>query len=468
MNELCPLAAAIEAGNVPLPPFIGKLIQNAPESLADHRAGQIAVTLRAMRHAGEPVNFAIIGERHLPLLTFIGTELSNAALPLEEAEFYAEKCWQAFQVRRAQSIFGEAHASIIAAPEQTSSIISTARAALDDVTSDTDSLAERLKGRIYSAQVKPIEPKPRFFLAGVQISTAGNLTTVSAQAKAGKSAAIAAMIGSTFAASDADCLGFTSENPNGHAEVHIDTEQTPFDHWEGNQRTIRRAKVDAAPPWLRSYCLTGFSAADVRRSIHILTEQAAKKFGGVHSVFVDGIADAMHDVNDPAETSSLITELHKLAIEFDCPVLNIVHLNPGSDFKTRGHLGSQLERKSETNLRLEKDDTGATVIWADKNRRAPIPKHTAPRFAWSDEAGMHVSIASNGSIKENAKLDEWREQCREAFSIAKKAALTWTDLVESLLKVPGVKSKRTAERIHTDAKREGIIIKNIIGQWELA
>jgi hypothetical protein len=119
-------------------------------------------------------------------------------------------------------------------------------------------------------------------------------------------------------------------------------------------------------------------------------------------------------------------------------------------------------------LRLEKDDSGATVIWADKNRRAPIPKNTAPRFAWNDEAGMHVSIDSIGSIKENAKMEEWREQCREAFNIAKKSALTWTDLVESILKVPGVKSKRTAERIHTDAKREGIIRKNIIGQWELA
>jgi len=112
------------------------------------------------------------------------------------------------------------------------------------------------------------------------------------------------MIGSTFAASDADCLGFTSENPNGFAVVHLDTEQTPFDHWEGNQRTNRRAKVDAAPEWLRSYCLTGFSAADVRLAIRILTAQSAKKFGGVHSVFVDGIADAVHDVNDPAETSS--------------------------------------------------------------------------------------------------------------------------------------------------------------------
>jgi hypothetical protein len=336
----------------------------------------------------------------------------------------------------------------------------------NDVEQPKPSLIERLEARIYSAQVKPVEPMPRFFLAGVQVSTAGNLTTVSAQAKAGKSAAIGAMIGSTYAASDADCLGFTSENLNGFAVVHLDTEQAPFDHWEGNQRTNRRAKVDTAPAWLRSYCLTGFSAADVRLAIRILTAQAAKQFGGVHSVFVDGIADAVHDVNDPAETSSLITELHKLAIEFDCPVLNIVHLNPGSDFKTRGHLGSQLERKSETNLRLEKDDSGATVIWADKNRRAPIPKNTAPRFAWNDEAGMHVTVASQRSSKDEAEKQAMQIEAEAVFSAAKNAVISYGQFITFLEREVHA-SKSTAKRRFGQMLRTKIIRKELTGFYTL-
>lgn len=329
-------------------------------------------------------------------------------------------------------------------------------------------LLDRLAARIYSPQVKPDEPVARLFLAGVPITTPGNLTTVSAPAKAGKSAAIGAMISSTFASIEADCLGFKSQNPDGFAVVHLDTEQCLFDHWQSIQRMMKRALVESAPPWLRSFCITGFCAADVRAAIRLAMEQSAKQFGGIHSVFVDGIADAAQDVNDPAESNGLIAELHDLAIKFDCPIVNIIHINPGSDFKTRGHLGSQLERKSETNLRLEKDDNGVTVIWADKNRRAPIPKAAAPRFAWSEEAKMHVSTSSIGSIKQAANLAELRDQCREAFSLAHRPALSWTDLVQTLRKVPGVKSQRTAERIHTDAKQEGIIVKNIIGQWELS
>jgi hypothetical protein len=295
-------------------------------------------------------------------------------------------------------------------------------------------LIERLAARIYSPQSKPAEPTPRYWLSDTPICTPGNLTTISAQAKAGKSAAINAMIASTFAKSN--CLGFVSKNPDGLAVVHLDTEQCPFDHWEGIQRSIRRAKANAAPRWLRSFCLTGFSTADVRASIRILTEQAAKKFGGVHSVFIDGVADAAPDVNDPAETGSLITELHGLAIEFDCPILNVIHVNPGSDFKTRGHLGSQLERKSETNLRLEKDDDGVTVMWADKNRRAPIPKKSAPCFAWSDEAGMHVSVENPSGAKSKARSEakhaDELQAARNIFAEKKKTTLTHKEFVGQL------------------------------------
>ena len=220
------------------------------------------------------------------------------------------------------------------------------RIALDELQSiaaetevDSLDLIDRLAARIYSPQTKPDEPKPRFWVANKLICTPGNLTAISAAPKAGKSAAIGAMIASTFAGSGADCLGFVSENPDGFALVHLDTEQCRFDHWEGIQRAVRRAKMDAAPSWLRSYCLTGFTAADVRAAIPILIKQAAKQFGGIHSVFIDGIADVVPDVNDAEETSSLITDLHKWAIEFDCPILNIIHVNPGSDSKTRGHLG---------------------------------------------------------------------------------------------------------------------------------
>ena len=334
-----------------------------------------------------------------------------------------------------------------------------------DVLGVTPDLIQRLAQRIYSLKSKPPKPVSRFWVANVQICTPGNLTTISAQAKAGKSAAIGAMIASTFAGSGTDCLGFVAENPDGFAVVHIDTEQCLFDHWEGIQRAIRRAKVASAPSWLRSHCLTGFSAADVRIAIRVLISQAAKQCGGIHSVFIDGIADAVPDVNDAEATSSLITELHELAIEFDCPILNIIHVNPGSDFKTRGHLGSQLERKSETNLRLKHDD-GISVIFADKNRRAPIPEKSGPCFTWGNEAAMHVSVENPAETKAEAKSDAKRSamqtDAQKVFADGKKSELRHKQLVELVATAFKLKPQGARRRVETWLDSQ-IVSKNDAG-----
>lgn len=340
------------------------------------------------------------------------------------------------------------------------------QSAFADVFGTMGDLSERLAARIYSPESKPKEPTPRFSLAEIPICTPGNLTTISAQAKAGKTAAIGAMNASTFSKADADCLGFTSKNPHGYAVIKIDTEQSESDHWDGIQRIIQRAQVDAAPPWLLSYCLTGFSAADVRAAVPCLLEQAKKQFKGIHSVFVDGTADAANDVNDPAESNGLVRELHALAIQFDCPIINVMHVNPSSDFKTRGHLGSQLERKSETNLRLEKDESGATVIWADKNRRAPITKATAPRFMWSDDAGMHVTIGSQRSAKDDAEKQAMQIEAEAVFTAANKEVISYCQFI-NLLQSEVHASKSTAKRRLAQMISTRILRKELTGFYAL-
>ena len=146
-HEHSVLATAIEAGNVPLPPYISKLIQNAPESFDDPRAGQIAATVRAMRRDGEPIVFKAVGEKHLPMLTFICTKLSGVVLLLESAEYHAEKCWEVYQVRRLKTICEETVQSLNSSPKQSKIILAAHHVALDAINSEANSLDERLAAR---------------------------------------------------------------------------------------------------------------------------------------------------------------------------------------------------------------------------------------------------------------------------------------------------------------------------------
>ena len=294
-------------------------------------------------------------------------------------------------------------------------------------------LLTRLNSRRFNHAVVPVEPTPRFFINGRSVCTPGNLTNVIAQAKAGKTAvisgAIAAVMCAEYGHTDRDTLGITATAPGSKRLIHFDTEQSIFDHDQLVRRAMRRAGVEIPPVWLDSYGCAGFSAAELLQSLR-LTMKAAQSNGGVFAVIIDGTADLVVDVNEAAECNAFVAELHALAIEHDCPIINVVHENPTQDNgKMRGHLGSQLERKAESNLRLRKSDE-ITVIFSEKMRKAPILEKDGPRFRWSDEAGMHVSCETAGKTKDDAKREALRDEAESVFHEAKTEALSWTEMVK--------------------------------------
>ena len=324
------------------------------------------------------------------------------------------------------------------------------------------SIGERLAAIRFNIHAPPPQEVTIFQTsAGATIATRGNIGAITAQAKAGKSAFVTAIIaaGITPRPDDCDLLGVRAVNPEALPILLLDTEHSPFHHHALCDRILRRAMLTESDQ-LHAYQLAGFALPELHAALeHLVAERKWL------AVVLDGTGDFVADVNDSAECNSFVARLHGLAITHDTHILNILHLNPGSDFKSRGHLGSQLERKAETNLRIEKTD-GVSVVFADRNRGADIPKSKGPRFQWSTERAMHTSVATIATGKQEAKTAELREQAAEAYRIAETEALHWKDLVAALLRVPGVRSDRSAERIVSDLKNRNLIVKNIIGQWE--
>jgi hypothetical protein len=263
--------------------------------------------------------------------------------------------------------------------------------------------------------------------------------------------------------SEGDTLGFSSSNPNSKALLHFDTEQSPDDHHFAVRRILKRANLQAPPDWFESYCLTGLGHAKAWECVQRATEAAALKFGGVHSILIDGVADITADVNDAEGCNDFIASLHDLAIKHDCPIAGIIHTNPGTE-KTRGHLGSQLERKAETNLRLEKEGE-TTVIWSDKQRRAPIPKHLGPCFQWSESAGMHVSTQTHANTRDAIRSEELRPQVADLFE--ERPAMRYADLKSTVMTVTR-KTERTAERFIKELLRLRLVVKDVANLYTKA
>ena len=243
----------------------------------------------------------------------------------------------------------------------------------------------------------PEKPICTLMLGGQEISSPGNLTTILAQAKAGKSAVVGAIIGALISDSEGDFLGWQSVlNLEGHAVIHFDTEQSPYDHFRIIERAMRRAGRTDIPPWLHTYRLADIPTVQRRESLEHELSRQAKRHKGILCVILDGVGDLALDTNNIEESNKLVSYLHQLAIKYNCIIVCILHENPAnkkdSVAKARGHLGSELERKSEANVRLEKDEDGITTQSTGKSRHASISENAGPRFAFDASQGMHISV----------------------------------------------------------------------------
>jgi hypothetical protein len=318
----------------------------------------------------------------------------------------------------------------------------------------------------------PPEPITVYSVNGQSIGTSGNLLVISAQAKGGKTALIIAMAALPFTTVEGrDFLGIESAPANGKSVVLFDTEQSPYHAWKNQTRILARAGCTAQPPELLHYSLRTLSITERRQAVMEGSRRAAATGPGVFAVFIDGVADLLEDVNDAVEANALVSDLVKLAVEIDAPVIVVLHENPaapgpgGGSGKTRGHLGSQLERKAESNLRIVKDSDNVSTVFGEKCRTASIPQHSGPRFAWNDEAGMHISVEPAGVAKAEMAREKTRAEIDEIFdcpgALGGLPHKTIMDRIQEVLTLaPGGARKRFDKM-----KASGLIRKNSENLW---
>jgi hypothetical protein len=314
---------------------------------------------------------------------------------------------------------------------------------------------------------------PALVIDGAPIAKPGDITSINAQAKSGKTAFIngtvaAALVTETGA--KADTLGVTANpRPRGAVIVWFDTEQSDEDAWAGLDRAARRAGLEQEqePEWVRTYRLADYTPSELRA---MLTDELAHlRAEGVPVwfVIVDGIADFCANPNDIEESQDVVREIRAHAIANTCPVICVIHRNEGdkADSSPRGHLGKELLRKAACNISLEKADE-ITTVWCTKNRGAPILKKDGPRFKWSDRAGMHVTVASAGQASEDRKTTGLRDLVDDVLP-AGSPPVSWAELKAGIIKARDY-SPRTAEKKIEAIKDQGLILSAGSGTYARA
>ena len=284
-------------------------------------------------------------------------------------------------------------------------------------------MAYRLR---FDPAVAPPGEEVCLLLGDIPVAARGNITVLQGKSKVGKSAAVSAILGAALASGVAragDCLGFrwlegTDHDGGPGVILHIDTEQSPGDWHALVARSLKRAGLEGRmSTWLVSLPLVTFARSERLTIVRQALEHERKEGRRIALVIIDGIADLCASPNDEAEGLEIVSRVLALSHEYRVPIATAIHENPGTDMaKTRGHLGSELNRKAFANLRIDKDSgTGVSVIYGTDMRKREIPKEHGFCFAWDDKAGMHVSRGRCSAMKAKEREEKAVEKAREEW-----------------------------------------------------
>lgn len=256
-------------------------------------------------------------------------------------------------------------------------------------------------------------------------------------------------------------------NPNTEkkAVIHIDTEQARHKHQYNIRSILRRAGFEKCPEYFLSYNIRQLEIDEYSDVTTGICKAAAAKFGGIHLIVIDGIADYISDVNDPIQSNAIVKFFEELAIRFSTPIVTIVHTNPGSD-KERGHLGSQCQRKSESVLTVKCE---GDVSYLEPKLLRMAGKSDIPliQFKYDKEKGYHVPCGIRATDQQN-KDAERIEKIKALATIVfpPPLALKYQDALEKIMK-HSQKQERAAKDIFKEMNAHQMIEQGSDKFWRL-
>jgi hypothetical protein len=285
-----------------------------PEHFHVPAHAEIFRQLRSMRDAGKPIDLITttqwLEDRNVlkevggaEAITDIFTFAPMASNSREYAAIISEKAFARQAIQISKEIIEEANAAKTA--DDCKSLPERVREKISSITqvSGPSRLREILAARRFDANNPPEPTRAIYEINRQAICTPGNLTAISSHIKSGKSAWIGAGIVATLGR-DGDTLGIDSVNPNEHAVIHFDSEQSPADHYAILKTALSRVGLKEAPPWIRSYHLLGLPLA-VRWDLFEYELKKRKSNMARFTAHFDGYADYVKDPNDPDEFAAV-------------------------------------------------------------------------------------------------------------------------------------------------------------------
>ena len=198
----------------------------------------------------------------------------------------------------------------------------------------------------------------------IPIGTDGNFSFIQAPPKSMKSF-FSSLLVSAYQNNSNGFTGKIKGHRKGRKIIHFDTEQGKF-HC---QKVFRRPLIMNSIASDKNYHTYALRSMNNKDRISFIDYILKDKFNGenIGLVIIDGVADLVSDVNNIEQCSEVTQKLMSWTADYNCHIVTIIHSNYGSD-KPTGHLGSFLEKKAETQIKLEKNHVNKGLVSVECKR----------------------------------------------------------------------------------------------------
>lgn len=303
---------------------------------------------------------------------------------------------------------------------------------------------------------------------GVPCLASGDVQAVTGAAKSGKSFACLVFAAAVLRGS---YLGFEAVKP-GRRVLWIDTEMSPRDVNKRHKALLRLAGLspEERTGRLEVLMLGAVEGRKDSRGKVLETENHVRKslvFDAARNLrpdllILDGVRDICTDFNDTAESSGLVLDLRRLAVEVGCAIVMVLHENPTGDSKMRGHLGTELQNKASEVYRVKlKSDAEGRYMAAET---AASRNQPAGRWNFRIEDGAPVEAEIVDLNPEESKRAERDRAIELAFY--HRDGIGHNDLVKNVAKYLGCGASTAKTRIK-EAVADGVIRKEADGLYHL-
>jgi len=196
----------------------------------------------------------------------------------------------------------------------------------------------------------------------IPLGTYGNFSFVSAPPKTHKTYFISLLASVYISGSNrfgGDMRGFREDK----CLVHFDTEQGKYHAQRVFSRVNDMAEIDK-----EEICYHTFALRTIGYKTRIeFIDYYLKKQENLGLVIIDGIADLCSDVNNIVEANEVVQRIMEWSANYNCHIICVIHSNWGSE-KPTGHLGSFMEKKTETHIQLEKNILNEITVKCKRSR----------------------------------------------------------------------------------------------------